>query len=321
MIKLVFLFLLAAVVAHAHPGVGIVRDSRGNIFYTDLQQVWKITNGVRTVIVPNVHSHELHMSPNDDLYGEDVDYDERSDKFFHYLWVYHPDGTLDTVFNRKQAYIQQDFSLSRDSLGNEYYIKQFIVRPDTTHVFLKSPDGKERMLAEGKFKGIGWLHPQADGTLLYALHNAIYRLDALGNIHLVADNIGNAEPSFKFSGTSTTLWGIWTDKAKNIYVAVFSDQTVKKIDSKGMVSDYYHSIGNWAPLHGVFDNDNKLWLLEGSDKNEVRVTMADHDAPPLMERSKSSRHIYIVAGVIALGFLLYYFRFTTSKSRSSKMLV
>ncbi len=33
--------------------------------------------------------------------------------------------------------------------------------------------------------------------------------------------------------------------------------------------------GNWAPIHGVFDNRNRLWLLESSDKNEVRVTLVN----------------------------------------------
>jgi hypothetical protein len=41
--------------ANAHPGVGIVMDSHGNIFYTDLKQVWKIdTHGKQTVVVPRV---------------------------------------------------------------------------------------------------------------------------------------------------------------------------------------------------------------------------------------------------------------------------
>jgi len=44
--------------ALAHPGVGIVVDSRGNVFYTDLEQVWMIDRaGRRSVTVPNVHSH------------------------------------------------------------------------------------------------------------------------------------------------------------------------------------------------------------------------------------------------------------------------
>ncbi|MBS1544887.1 MAG: hypothetical protein JST14_14725 [Bacteroidetes bacterium] len=34
--------LLLLQLAHAHPGIGIVQDSRGNIYYTDLKQVLKL---------------------------------------------------------------------------------------------------------------------------------------------------------------------------------------------------------------------------------------------------------------------------------------
>ncbi|MEJ7913042.1 MAG: hypothetical protein WKF70_07800 [Chitinophagaceae bacterium] len=321
MIKLFFVLLLASPVVRAHPGVGIVKDTRGNVYYTDLQQVWKISNGTRKVVVPNVHSHELYISPNDDLYGENETYDDKANKFFHYLWVYHPNGQLDTLVGKKEAYIDQDFSLSRDDAGNEYYIKQFLVRPDTTHIFLKSGNGAESILASGKFKGITWLHPQAGGSLLYALNNAIYRVDTRGNVHLVKDSIGNTVSSFGFSRKSITIWGIWEDKEQNIYVAVFSDQTVKRIDKQGRLSNYYRSKGNWAPLHGVFDNDNKLWLMEGSDQNEVRVALANSHSSLPMASNKSYRNIYMVASVLALGIVLYYFRFKWSNQNNSGKLV
>jgi hypothetical protein len=37
------ILLLAGGIVGAHPGVGIVQDSRGNVFYTDAKQVWRIT--------------------------------------------------------------------------------------------------------------------------------------------------------------------------------------------------------------------------------------------------------------------------------------
>ncbi|MEO6584619.1 MAG: hypothetical protein ABIO05_09860, partial [Ferruginibacter sp.] len=55
--------------AYGHPGIAIVKDSRGNIFYSDLTQVFKITNGKITVVVPNVHTHELYIDAADNLYG------------------------------------------------------------------------------------------------------------------------------------------------------------------------------------------------------------------------------------------------------------
>ena len=54
------LTLLALVYTHelsAHPGIGIVMDSQGNVFYTDLTHVWKIDPaGERTIAVENVQS-------------------------------------------------------------------------------------------------------------------------------------------------------------------------------------------------------------------------------------------------------------------------
>ena len=111
---------LSPAITKAHPGIGIVKDSKGNIYYTDLRHVWKISNGVKSVIVPDVHTHELHIDKNDDLFGEGGYYDDKADKFYHYLWVYHQNGKIDTVIGMKQAYVEQDFSLTRDKNGNEY---------------------------------------------------------------------------------------------------------------------------------------------------------------------------------------------------------
>lgn len=117
-----FIITIMPLLAYAHPGVGIVKDSKDNIFFTDLHQVWKIRNGVKTVAVPNVHTHELYIDNNDNLFGESGYYDDKAVKFYHYLWVLRPNGQVDTVVGMKEEYVQQDFSLARDKKGNEFYI-------------------------------------------------------------------------------------------------------------------------------------------------------------------------------------------------------
>lgn len=43
-LPVIIIFCLAGFfTALAHPGIGIVMDSKGNVFYTDLKQVWKIS--------------------------------------------------------------------------------------------------------------------------------------------------------------------------------------------------------------------------------------------------------------------------------------
>lgn len=313
-----FLMMLLPLSGFTHPGVGIVKDSKGNIFYTDLKDIWKISGGVKQVVVFDVHSHELYIDKYDNLFGEGGDYNPESEKFYHYLWVYRRDGQLDTVIGRKEAYVHQDFSLARDRQGNEYYTKRFLAEPDTSHIYRKSPDGHEIIYARGNFNGVKWLHPQDDGSLLYVSENAIYRVDRKGRIGLEKENVGNKKPSFKFSGNNITIWGVWQDRDKNIYAAVFSDQTVRRIDPEGNMTDVYKSTGNWTPLHGVFDNDGKLWVLEGSDKNDVRVTLAEMPSGTMVDQKRSMPISFIVMGLMGLGSFLLYFGLRRNRAERLK---
>jgi hypothetical protein len=63
----------AVVPATAHPGIGIVMDQRGNVFYTDLSNVWRISpDGTKSIAVPFVHTHELFLDPDDNIFGEQL---------------------------------------------------------------------------------------------------------------------------------------------------------------------------------------------------------------------------------------------------------
>ena len=309
------LILFMPLSGHAHPGVGIVKDSKGNIFFTDLQRVWKINNGKKTVVVPDVHTHELYIDKDDNLFGEGGYYDDKSIKFYHYLWVLRQNGRIDTVIGMKEAYVHQDFSLARDRDGNEYYIKRFLVpHTDTNHIYKKTANGIETVLATGNFKNVNWLHPQENGSLLYFTENTIFRVDKHGDVKLITDKIRGAKSSD--SGGDLSVWGIWQDNSKNVYAAVFSDKTIIKIDPAGNVTTVFRSEGNWSPLHGVFDNKNKLWVLEGSDNNDVRVTSADKvSVNPAAEDPTGLKMLpYIIAGSLILGIVFLYLKTRKPKS-------
>ena len=80
----------------AYPGFGNVFDSKVNIFYTDLKQVWQLNlDGKTTIVVPDVHSQELSIDANDNIYGEHLWYNgERLDTWGHYIWCLKKDGVL-----------------------------------------------------------------------------------------------------------------------------------------------------------------------------------------------------------------------------------
>jgi hypothetical protein len=301
----IILLLLMPVVGFAHPGIGIVSDSKGNIYYTDLQNVWKITNGKRTIAVRGVHTHELYIDRNDDLYGEHVsggsDY---SSVWYHYQWRLKPDGKLDTVFNEKQAYITIDYSLARDLDGNEYYTKQFIREQDSAHIYKKTVDGKESVIARGNFKGVSWLHPQKDGSLLFVQQNTLFRLDKNGELKKRATDIADGTGMEDFFRNNKMIWGVWEDNSENIYAAVFADQVVKKIGSDGGRTVVHKSAANWSPLHGVFDRNGKLWVMESSDKNEIRVVEAGLIS---LENSKKNSFLPFIFAAAVLLILVFLF--------------
>src|SRR5688572_4814074 len=78
----------SAVTSGAHPAIGIVIDRSGNIYYSDLTHVWRVApNGAKAIVVPNVHSHELYLDDQGNLYGEHVWYEgEKIDRWGHYVW-------------------------------------------------------------------------------------------------------------------------------------------------------------------------------------------------------------------------------------------
>lgn len=303
MTRSLLLILFIPFNAIAHPGIGIVKDSKGNIYYTDLEKVWKITNGKKTMVVSNMHTHELWIDRNDNLFGENQIYmDEGTNRFDHFLWVLRTDGRLDTVVKRTRAFVRNDYSLNRDADGNEYYVKEHTLDKDVTHIYTRSVAGKEEIFATADVKGVNWIYPLKDGSVIYVSKNNIYKAKKGDTARLLISNIADAKPRFA-AMSGPVVYGMWEDKAGDIYVAVYSDQAIKKISADGSVRDVYRSAEHWGPTNGVFDNHGKLWVLETSDKNEVRVTEASDLSPlPAVEKEKSntSLWLFISAGVTIL---------------------
>ena len=308
---LIFYFLF--IISHsllAHPGIGIVKDSKGNIYYTDLSQVWKITpDGNKTTVVQHVHTHELYMDANDDLYGEHLWYNGESlDTWGHYAWCLRHTGKLDTIIKPTEGFLT-DYSFVRDSTGNMYWVQRFIV----SKFKKKTTDGQVITIAEGKFKNIRWMYARKDGTLYFIDLTDLYKLEN-GKFTLLAKDLHERTSIFEYSSLQHNVYGIWTDKNENIYVAVMGGQVVKKINSAGVVSNVIYTSGTWSPCGGIFDDNGDLWLMEGNALNEVRVRKIRQQelAKPLPGFphliKKAIPVIIMVAIFISLALLLFKLR-------------
>ena len=264
--RLAAAIVLVAASAAAHPGIGIVADSRGNIFYTDLKQVWRIApDGQKTVAVPNVHTHELFLDANDNLYGEHVWYNgEKVNTWGSRVWRRTPDGKVADIVPSHKGF-NDDFSFVRDAAGNQY----FADRTNENRIWMRA-GGEIRDLSRQKFRDIRWMTVTPDGV--------VYFIDTLDLIRVskratttVAKNLSELHVPRAWVGSRHRLMGLWTDRAGNLYVADAAGAKVKRIDAKGNVAIVAESSYPWSPSGGTFDRAGNLWVLEFNVVNDVRA--------------------------------------------------
>lgn len=265
MLKLVvcvWIQLLAMHVAIAHPGVSIVQDTRGNIFYTDLVHVWIITPaGQKRIAVPNVHTHELRVDRQDNLYGEDLEYEgEAVNRWHHRIWKRSPDGRVTNVFAQRPGF-RQDWGFVSDRPGNLYWLQQEATQ---SLIRRRTPAGLVTTLFPRKRFGLlNWLSLSNNGPTFYATaRDELYQIHASGKVDTLIRGRAHQNHS---------LMGMWSAHNGDIYVADYGGQAVKRFDADGKVSVVARTIAPWSPNGILIDTTGLLWLLEYSTTNQARI--------------------------------------------------
>jgi dipeptidyl aminopeptidase/acylaminoacyl peptidase len=254
--------ILLTFLAQAHPGIGIVRDSKGNIYYTDLIHVWRITpEGEKSIVVREVHTHELSLDKNDNLYGEDLRYTGETDnRWFHSIWKRTRIGEVSSI-ERARPGFRNDYGFAHDSFGNQYWIYH---ETESTTIRRRTIGGTVSTLTPDQDLGIiNWVSVTDDGkTIFLASSRALYKMTQTGHVEtlLKDDNRGRH-----------TLMGMSVLKDGSLYVADFGQQAVKKISKDGTVTIPIKTADPWSPSGVCAAPDGTLWVLEYSDRNEARV--------------------------------------------------
>ncbi len=273
--------LLAAAPAWAHPSVSVVMDSRGNVYYSDLKQVWKIApDGKKSVAVADVHTHELYVDAEDNLYGEHLWYEgEATDKWGHYVWRLAADGTLTRIIPAREGFREsyRDFSFVRDRAGSMYWAERE-ARPVVIRRI--APDGKVTDLAaDAALSDVRWMTATPDGTVFLTDGPDLVRIAPDGKTTRLARGLKErrwSQPLTWFNDTHN-LMGLWTDSRGNVYVAVFGGRKVKRVSAEGRVDVVAESPLGWAPTGGMVAPNGDLWLLEYADPFAVRVRSIRRD--------------------------------------------
>ena len=265
--------LAAPTAASAHPSVSVVMDSRGNVFYSDLHRVWMLTpDGQRSIAVPNVHSHELYIDRNDNLYGEHLWYTSTSKKWGHRVWKRAPDGNITDVIPATDGF-RDDYSFVRDTAGSMYFATQR--RP--LRIMKRGASGTTTVLSRGPFSDIRWMVAGNDGALYVIDSVHLKKVLPDGRVVRVAPYIATRSVSRLNVGARHAVMGLWMDSRANVYAANYGSGSVKRVSPTGDVSVVDNSAFPWSPTGGMVAPNGDLYILEASIVNEVRLKRIGRD--------------------------------------------
>jgi hypothetical protein len=262
----------------AHPASGIVLDRAGNIYFSDLETIWKIDiSGKLSVFRAGVsgrHVHELAIDQQDNIYGADLSYELQ--KFISDVWKMTPDG--------KFAYLLEPtdkppraMSIWRDREGNSYWIDQNNHTKTQTLLLRRTPDGSVTTLAGGaygyadgkgtaaKFSTVGNMAFGPDGDIYLSDGEMVRKVAMDGTVTTLAKNLGFRTAEDKptlFERSYGDLAGINVDLNGNVYVADASNRRLLKISQAAKVDVVLRTDPPFFPNGVVAAKDGSVFVLE-----------------------------------------------------------
>lgn len=264
----VFSFLFACM-GSAHPGIGIVMDSQGNVYYTDLVHVWRISaDGDVTIAVENVHTHELYIDDSDNLYGEHEWYEgEATDKWGNYVWCLSSDGVLEKTVPDVEGFLS-DNTLVRDAAGATYWSE----KEGDREVVMRSAKGNELRMSDHLFDDIRWMHYGRKNGKLYVVDRlSLKELDGEGQVRVLSPSLKEKSKPLFGVADHHYVYGVWEGNDSDVFVAVFGAGKVKRFDAKGEQHVFFESAMGWSPCGGLTAQDGTHWIMEFSKWNTTRV--------------------------------------------------
>ena len=257
-----FMFVMPA---NAHPAWGIVVDRSGQIYFSDIENVWRIdTRGRLALARASVgsHVHELSVDDAGNVYGPDYTYSPERNEYSNRIWMMDPSG--------RARYIAQP-SIWRDRIGNTYWVEENNNRKEITQIIRATPDGRRSILA-GRHYG----HADGKGTnaqfeQIYAMtfgpDSAIYVTDSWtvrkitlsGDVTTLAANLQTPSRDPLSFGA---LMGLALSRTNDVYVADFRDRCVLRLDRRGAKSIVLTSQPPWAPTGVAIGPAGDVYVME-----------------------------------------------------------
>ena len=264
--------LLLAARAQAHPAWGIAVDRGGQVYFSDLVNVWKVDarGGLSLLRAGRDHTHELNLDGDGNLYGAENSYDPATQKFYSAIWRLTPAGEFSYLLPPTDD-PPEGTSIWKDREGNAYHFTHFpgrelLVLKRTPGGVVSALVGGERAAREYRQGGpysAGGTAFGPDGALYFTHGASLSRLDAAGRLTELAHELrvegAGGRPTV--DGPQTSLLGVAVDARGDAYVADWGNRRVLKVAPDGKLTTLLRSEEPWSP-GGVAERDGELYVLE-----------------------------------------------------------
>lgn len=265
-------FLAASV--SAHPAWGIVVDRNNQIYFSDLETIWKIdAQGKLTVFRAGVsgrHTHDLNIDEDGNLYGADNSYEPSTQRFFSAVWRMTPAGGFSHLLAPTDD-PPEGTSIWRDRDGNMYHATNY---PERELLVLKrTPDGNVTVLvgSSNVLRGYRQGVPYSVGGMAFGADGALYLTDGSNLRKVTTDErmttlardlaLENQAEGAPPVSPATRLFGVVVDAQGNVFAADNGNRRVLKVTQGGAISTVARAEKPWAPT-GVALKDGNLYILE-----------------------------------------------------------